>query len=107
LEWEANDEAKFTCEVVTSLDRSLLQSGCKIRLNSPGDRWSDFTQSLHGEQSGDWAGLQVQLERELQRSIRRELHCQPSVTLLMQTPDEPVKSTEGRRRRRTAASVAS
>jgi len=31
LEWEANDEAGIHLRgVVTSLDRSLLQSGCKI-----------------------------------------------------------------------------
>jgi ribonuclease J len=95
--------------VVTSLDRSLLQKWVQDQIEQVlSDRWSDFTQSLDGEQvEVDWAGLQVQLERELQRSVRRELHCQPSVTLLMQTPDEPVKSTEGRRRRRTTASVAS
>jgi len=62
--------------------------------------------ALNGEQvEVDWVGLQVQLERELQRGIRRELHCQPSVTLLMQTPDEPVKS-RWERKRHAAASVA-
>ena len=72
------------------------------------DRWSEFAQSFNGEQvQVDWVGLQVQLERELQRAIRRELHCQPSVTLLMQMPEEPVKATDGRRRRRTTAQVAS
>ena len=51
----------------------------------------------------DWVGVQVQLERELQRQIRRELQTQPTVTLLLQSPDEPAKALDGRRRRRTTA----
>jgi len=75
--------------VVTSIDRTLVQSGCKNRLKqSLSDRWTDFARSLNGEQVGRLGWTAVQLERELQRGIRRELHCQPSVTLLMQTPDE-------------------
>ncbi len=94
--------------VVTSLERSLLQKWVQERIEEVlSDRWSDFAQYVGGEQvEVDWVGLQVQVERELQRVIRRELHCQPSVTLLMQTPEEPVKATDGRRRRRTAAQVA-
>ena len=96
--------------VVTSLERSLLQNWVQEQIEKVlSDRWSDFARAMEGEQvEVDWVGLQVQLERELQRSIRRELNCQPSVTLLMQIPDEPVKSAaEGRRRRRTTAQVAS
>lgn len=95
--------------VVTSIERSLLQKWVQERIEEVlSDRWSDFARYPDGEQvEVDWAGLQVQIERELQRSLRRELHCQPSVTLLMQMPDEPVKAADGRRRRRTAAQVAS
>lgn len=95
--------------VVTSVDRPLLQKWVQEQMEVVlSDRWSDFVRSLDGEQvEVDWVGLQVQLERELQKGIRRELHCQPSVTLLMQIPDEPVKSAEGRRRRRSTAQVAS
>lgn len=95
--------------VVTSIERALIQKWAQEHIEQVlSDRWSDFAQSFDGEQANvDWAGLQVQLEREIQRAIRRELQCQPSVTLLLQTPDEPVKSAEGRRRRRTAAQVAS
>ncbi len=95
--------------VVTSIDRSLLEKWVQERMEGVlSDRWSEFAQSFNGEQvQVDWVGLQVQLERELQRAIRRELHCQPSVTLLMQMPEEPVKAADGRRRRRTAAQVAS
>jgi ribonuclease J len=96
--------------VVTSVDRALLQKWVQERMEGVlSNRWSDFARRLgDGEQlEVDWAGLQVQLERELQRSIRRELQSQTSVILLMQTPDEPVKATDGRRRRRTTAQVAS
>ncbi|MBW4614281.1 MAG: ribonuclease J [Desmonostoc vinosum HA7617-LM4] len=96
--------------VVTSIERSLLQKWVQQRIEEIlGVRWSEFA-SLDGEQSEvDWGGLQETLERELARSIRRELQCQPSLTLLMQIPEEPpVKVADGRRRRtRTAAQVAS
>jgi ribonuclease J len=97
--------------VVTSVERSLLQKWVQQRIEEIlSVRWSEFATTV-GEQSDvDWGGLQGTLERELQRSLRRELQCQPSVTLLMQIPDEPpVKvATDGRRRRtRTAAQVAS
>jgi ribonuclease J len=97
--------------VVTSVERSLLQKWIQQRLEEILTvRWSQFAPSFDGEnQEVDWGGLQEVLERELARSLRKELHCQPSVTLLMQIPDEPpVKVSDGRRRRtRTAAQVAS
>jgi len=99
--------------VVTSIERSLLQKWVQQRIEEIlSVRWSEFTNpGFESEQSEiDLGGLQGTLERELQRSIRKELQCQPSVTLLMQVPDEPpVKvATDGRRRRtRTAAQVAS
>ncbi len=91
--------------VVTSIDRALLQKWVQERMERVlSDRWSSFTQSVNGEPvEVDWVGVQVQLEQELQRSIRRELQTQPTVTLLMQTPDEPTKALDGRRRRRTTA----
>ncbi|MBD2598521.1 ribonuclease J [Nostoc spongiaeforme FACHB-130] len=98
--------------VVTSVERSLIQKWVQQRIEEIlGVRWSEFA-ALGGEQADvDWGGLQGTLERELARSIRRELQCQPTVTLLMQIPDEPeatMKVTDGRRRRtRTAAQVAS
>ncbi|BAY43828.1 hypothetical protein SAMD00079811_14150 [Scytonema sp. HK-05] len=97
--------------VVTSVERSLLQKWIQQRLEEILTvRWSAFAPSFDGDQPEvDWGGLQEVLERELARSLRKELHCQPSVTLLMQIPDEPpVKVSDGRRRRtRTAAQVAS
>ncbi|MBD2528481.1 ribonuclease J [Nostoc flagelliforme FACHB-838] len=96
--------------VVTSVERSLLQTWVKQRIEEILTvRWTEFAPSEGEAADIDWGGLQGTLERELQRSIRRELQCQPSVTLLMQIPDEPpVKVADGRRRRtRTAAQVAS
>ena len=86
------------------MERSLLRRWVQERIEEVlSSRWSDFAQTSDGQQDVDWAGLQVQLERELQRAIRRELQSQPTVTLLMSTPEEPVKVADGRRRRRTAA----
>ncbi|MCP6759066.1 MAG: ribonuclease J [Fischerella sp. CENA71] len=97
--------------VVTSIERSLLQKWVQQRIEEIlSVRWSEFAQGFETDKPEvDWGGLQEVLERELARSIRRELQCQPSLTLLMQIPDEPpVKVADGRRRRtRTAAQVAS
>ncbi len=97
--------------VVTSIERSLLQKWVQQRMEEIlNQRWSEFAQSVDGDQVEgiDWGGLQGYLEKELLRSLKRELQCQPSVTLLMQIPEEPVKVSDGRRRRtRTAAQVAS
>ncbi|MGJ5674252.1 MAG: ribonuclease J [Nostochopsis sp.] len=97
--------------VVTSIERSLLQKWVQQRIEEIlSVRWSEFAQGFESDKPEvDWGGLQEVLERELARSIRRELQCQPSLTLLMQIPDEPpVKVADGRRRRtRTAAQVAS
>lgn len=96
--------------VVTTINRDLLQKWVQEQIEQVlGDRWTNFAQSFDGQEVDiDWAGLQVQLEKDLQRAIRRELQCQPTVTLLMPIPEEPVKAADGRRRRRTtAAPVAS
>lgn len=104
--------------VVSSMERSLLQKWIQQRIEEIlSVRWSEYAQTTFDSQEPqvDWGGIQALLERELARSIRKELHCQPSVTLLMQTPDEPtVKAAnntvvnDGRRRRtRTTAQVAS
>ena len=91
--------------VVSSMERPMLQQWVQERMERVlGDRWSSFTQSVNDEPvEVDWVGVQVQLERELQRQIRRELQTQPTVTLLLQSPDEPAKALDGRRRRRTTA----
>ena len=96
--------------VVTTINRDLLQKWVQEQIEQIlSDRWTDFGRSFDGQEVDiDWTGLQVQLEKDLQRAIRRELQCQPTVTLLMPIPEEPVKAADGRRRRRTtAAPVAS
>ena len=40
----------------------------------------------NGDSEVDWSGLEGILERELIRFLKRELQCQPTVTLLMQIP---------------------
>jgi ribonuclease J len=95
--------------VVTSIERSLLQKWVQQRIEEIlGVRWSEFS-PLEGKPADtDWGGLQETLERELARSMRRELQCQPSLTLLMQIPEEPpVKVADGRRRRTRSTAVAS
>ncbi len=97
--------------VVTNIERSLLQKLVQQRIEDTlSARWSEFAQPLNGGQPEiDWGGLKGLLERELMRFLKRELQCQPRVTLLMQIPDESqMKAADGRRRRtRTRAQVAS
>jgi ribonuclease J len=109
--------------VVTSIERSLLQKWVQQRIEEIiSVRWSEFAPSSNPADI-DWGGLQGTLEREIARSIRKELQCQPSVTLLMQIPEQPqaatvtaeptttaanaVKVADGRRRRTRSTAVAS
>lgn len=105
--------------VVTSIDRSILQKLITQTIETLlSDRWSDFAKPFApGQVEVDWVGVQVQLERALQRQVRRELQSNPMLVFLMQTPEEPIVKTQpvetqavkvtGRRRPRTAAMVAS
>ncbi|MGM3306708.1 ribonuclease J [Anabaena sp. WFMT] len=94
--------------VVTSIERSLLLKWVQQRIEEIlRVRWPEFVTGSEANDI-DWGGLQGTLEKELQRSIRRELQCQPTLTLLMQIPDEPaVKVADGRRRRTRSTAVAS
>ncbi|TAF10185.1 MAG: ribonuclease J [Nostocales cyanobacterium] len=97
--------------VVTSIERSLLLKWVQQRIEEIlSVRWSEFVTGSEANDI-DWGGLQGTLEKELARSLRRELQCQPSLTLLMQIPDEPpepaVKVSDGRRRRTRSTAVAS
>ncbi|AFZ02383.1 ribonuclease J [Calothrix sp. PCC 6303] len=119
--------------VVTSIEKPMLQKWIQQRIEEIlTARWSEFVQTFDGKIEVDWAAVQGLIERDLARSLRKELHCQPTVTLLMQTPEEatmkaettattatptatntasipaPVIANDGRRRRtRTTAQVAS
>jgi ribonuclease J len=95
--------------VVTSIERSLLQKWVQQRIEEIlSVRWTEFSPVERQPADTDWGGLQETLERELARSMRRELQCQPALTLLMQVPEEPaVKVSDGRRRRTRSTAVAS
>ncbi len=76
--------------VVSSVDRGALQlriqEAVAIVLN---ERWTEFARKLPGSNKIDidWAGLQVQMEREVVRLLKRELQSEPMVVFLMQSPD--------------------
>lgn len=95
--------------VVSSVERGMLQKWVAETLEDClSDRWSQYAKSpAEGEIEVDWAGLQVQLERELQRMLRRELQSNPLLVFLMQAPKEPPVKSTGRRRSRATAKVAS
>lgn len=88
--------------VVTSVDRIELQTKIRDVVEFVlRDRWTDFARPL-GEGASleiDWVGLQVQIERELQRMLRRELQSNPLLVFLMQTSEEPLVKASGRGRR--------
>jgi ribonuclease J len=76
--------------VVTSAERGALQlriqEAIAIVLN---ERWAEFARKLPGSSKIDidWAGLQVQMEREVARLLKRELQSEPMLVFLMQSPD--------------------
>ncbi|MBE9030763.1 ribonuclease J [filamentous cyanobacterium LEGE 11480] len=76
--------------VVSSVDRGALQTRIQesiaIVLN---ERWTEFARKLPGSDKIDidWAGLQVQMEREVNRLLKRELQSNPMLVFLMQSPD--------------------
>ncbi len=93
--------------VVTSMEKSMVQKWVQQRFEEIlALRWLEFAKPFNGQKPNvDWDGLQELIESDLARNLRRELRCQPTVTLLMQVPDEaPAQASDGRRRRtRTAA----
>lgn len=94
--------------VVSSVERGILHKWVSETIEDLlSDRWAEFAKSTGDtEVEVDWAGLQVLLERELQRMLRRELQSNPLLVFLMQTSKEASVKAAGRRRR-TAAKVAS
>jgi len=107
ISWEGKLLAKPEIHlrgVVSSVEKSLLQQlVIKTIERTLSDRWRDFAKSFDSEQTDvDWVGLQVQIERDLQRLARRELQSSPLVVFLLQSPEEPPVKVTGRRRRSTA-----
>ncbi|PSB14974.1 ribonuclease J [Phormidesmis priestleyi ULC007] len=94
--------------VVSAIERPVLQSKAEEAIAAVlRDRWKDFTRELEGQIETDWAGLQVQIERELHRLLKRELQSNPLLVFLMQNPEPAeVKSTTPTRQR-SAVKVAS
>jgi ribonuclease J len=90
--------------VVSSVEKSLLeQLVVKAIERTLSDRWTDFAKSFDGNETDiDWVGLQIQIERDLQRLARRELQSNPLLVFLLQSPEEPPVKVTGRRRRSTA-----
>lgn len=78
--------------VVTTLPTEALQlklqAGMEILLR---DRWSEFARPIkdEGQLDVDWAGLQYQIERDVQRVLRREVQSSPLVVFLLQNPATP------------------
>jgi ribonuclease J len=106
--------------VVTNVDKSFLTALVnKTVENVLSDRWSDFARVFEQQLEIDWVGLQGQMEKDLQRLLRREMQSKPLLVVLLQTPEEsatniiktpvtntsnstPTISTAGRRKRSTA-----
>lgn len=68
------------------------------------DRWKDYVQSFGTNQTDiNWEGLQVQIERDVLRLLRRELQTNPMLVFLMQTVEQPAAQRGARSKRQTAA----
>ncbi len=100
--------------VVSSIEHNVLKKWIGQTIEGVlSDRWSDFSGTQEdGTPAVDWMGLQNQIEREIQRMLRRELQSNPLLVFLMQNPQEPPTvqeqpATTGRRRTRSTAKVAS
>ncbi|MCT7983913.1 ribonuclease J [Laspinema sp. A4] len=110
----AADTATHLRGVVSSIEPNLLKKWISQTIEGVlSDRWSEFSRTLEdGTPEVDWTGLQNQLERDIQRMLRRELQSNPLLVFLMQNPQEPPTvqeqpATTGRRRTRSTAKVAS
>lgn len=95
--------------VVADITGSMLQNWVTETTEAVlENRFEEFVHSLGGGKTEiDWAGLQVQLERELYRLIRRRFAGAPSLVLLLQTFDVQEPETARRTRRRSTARMAS
>ncbi len=100
--------------VVSSVEKAQLQElVVRILDKNLSHYWPEYAKS---KTEIDWAGLKNELECSIQRMLRREMQGQPLLVFLMPTPDAETAAEEeevtvkpvGRRRRRsTAAKVAS
>lgn len=93
--------------VVTSVNLEQLRGRIQDSIETVlSDRWNEFYSTFNGQVEIDWAGLQVQIEREIHRLLRRELQSNPLLVFLMQNPD-PAAVKAASTRQRATAKVAS
>lgn len=93
--------------VVTSVNPEQLRSRIQESIETVlSDRWNEFYSTFNGQIEIDWTGLQVQIEREIHRLLRRELQSNPLLVFLMQNP-EPAAVKAPPTRQRATAKVAS
>lgn len=93
--------------VVTTIDTAQLSAKVQDAIETVlSDRFREFVQTFDNQIEIDWAGLEVQLERELHRLLRRELQSNPLLVFLMQNPEQSAVKAAANRQR-TAARVAS
>lgn len=92
LNWEGKLVAKPEVHlkgVVSSVDRSGLQKLITQTIETVlSDRWSEFARPAGDKVDVDWTGVQTQVERAIQRLLRRELQSNPLLVFLMQIPEE-------------------
>jgi ribonuclease J len=96
--------------VVNSVNQASLQEQLTQTIETVlSERWTEFARTFDSEiKEVDWEGLKVQVERSIQRVLRREIASNPLLVLLVQIPDEePATKLTGRRRPRSTARVAS
>jgi ribonuclease J len=91
--------------VVTAVDSAKLQTMVDNSVTAVlRDRWKEFARPFGDNQlEVDWVGLQTQIERELQRMLRREFQSNPLLVFFMQNAEEPMVKTSSRTRRAEAA----
>jgi ribonuclease J len=93
--------------VVTSVNPTQLQNRIQQAIETVlSDRWDEFARAGDKILEVDWVGLEVQLEREIHRLLRRELQSNPLLVFLMQTPEETAPVVRATRQR-ASAKVAS
>ena len=94
--------------VVSAIERPVLQVKAEEAIEAVlRDRWKEFTRELEGQIETDWAGLQVQIERELHRLLKRELQSNPLLVFLMQNPEPAEAKSTTPTRQRSTVRVAS
>jgi ribonuclease J len=75
--------------VVSTVDRGVLQGKIQTVIESTlGGRWGEFARPMSGGVEIDWAGLQIQLEGEAHRVLKRELQSNPLLVFMMQNPEQ-------------------